>query len=570
MTSTEAPGTSWFFRLVQWLRPTAPLAVLATFRVRMVVACSLVVAAVTAVLAALTVYEQHWLSAALMTSLCAMTLLVLVLLRTRLTVEAVIRTQLTLAAALMAVITMQTQRLPIEILYWLSMLPMLASLLLGRREARFAAVGAMALGLALAALHRTSWRITDNPEVVTGPKPVVSFVLFVLSTLQIAQLSERVRARALAEAEAAGRARSLFLANVSHELRTPLNGVIGMAELLARSPLDGARAGQVEVIRQSGEVLVSLIDDLLDLTRIESGLLALEVVPMAPRALVAEVAALFAPLAAQKGVALQAACDPSVPDSLAGDPLRVRQVLMNLVANAVKFTDAGSVTVEARWRDGLVVGVRDTGIGMTADALARLFQPFAQGDATTTRRFGGTGLGLALCRQLCVRMGGDVRVASTPGVGTYFEVSLPLPVAPSASAPPAPARASLPPTSAKGSQRVLVVEDNAINQMVVGAMLEQLGLAFDAVNDGAAAVEAAARGGYQLVLMDCQMPVMDGFAATEAIRALPGAQGRVPIVALTASALPDELARCLACGMNATLSKPLTFADLDAALARYA
>ncbi len=570
MTTSELPGTTPFFRLVRWLRPTQPLELQASFRVHMLVGNGLITGAAASLVAVVSLRERHWLVAAVLAFSALVNVPFLALLRTRISIETLVRLQLALFGLFLASLGMQTRELPVGFMYWLSLLPMLATLLLGWRDAVIAAGVAATLGCSMATMHQLGWSLSDAPEPVGTVRPVVSFVLFVLSTLQIAQLSERVRAKAIAEAEAAGRARSLFLANVSHELRTPLNGVIGMAELLARSPLDGARARQVEVIRHSGEVLVSLIDDLLDLTRIESGHLALEAVPMAPRALVDEVAALFAPLAAQKGVTLTAACDPDVPERLAGDPLRVRQVLMNLVANAVKFTDAGSVTVEVRWRDGLIVSVRDTGIGMGADALRRLFEPFAQGDASTTRRFGGTGLGLALCRQLCARMGGDVRVESTPGVGSYFEVSLPLLVVSSPGAAATPERPSLPSPTVVGSKRVLVVEDNLINQMVVGSMLEQLGRPYDAVNDGAAAVEAAARGGYHLVLMDCQMPIMDGFAATQAIRALPGDAGRVPIVALTASALPDELERCLTCGMNATLSKPLTFADLDAALARYA
>ena len=405
-------------------------------------------------------------------------------------------------------------------------------------------------------------------------------------------------ARAAAEAAreqavAASAAKSEFLANMSHELRTPLNGVIGMADLLAVTPLSAEQARFVRVLHTSAESLLGVINQVLDFSKIEAGKLDLEAVGFDVRGVVAAAVDVVAHRATAKGLALSADVSDGVPSTAVGDPTRLRQVLVNLLSNAVKFTDAGGVTVRATAAvatDGPAGGcgadvrfeVTDTGPGIGPEGLARLFQSFSQVDASTTRRHGGTGLGLAISGRLARLMGGDIGVRSTPGAGSTFWFTVRLGTAaaeqcvdvPEAAAP-APV-ATVGPASVAGL-RVLVAEDNEVNQMVVGEMLRRLGVAHDVVNDGRAAVAAVAGGRYDLVLMDCQMPELDGFGATAAIRAAEAARGggggggggRLPIIALTANAITGDRERCLAAGMDDYLTKPLDARALAAKLAAW-
>ena len=381
------------------------------------------------------------------------------------------------------------------------------------------------------------------------------------------QAEEELRATRDA-ALASARAKSSFLANVSHEIRTPLNGVLGMASLLLDGPLDEQQRELAAAIQSSGSTLLTLVNDLLDLAKIEAGALRLERIPYAPALAVAEAAEVLRTRAADKGLALDVICDPEVPEAVLGDPTRLRQVLINLIGNAVKFTDRGRVEVavtcvpagpEALW---LEVAVEDTGIGFDASVAERLFRPFSQGDLSTTRRFGGTGLGLAICRELCQLMGGDIGCTSQPGVGSCFRLRVRVGrVAPTEPAPrPAPAR---PAVRLRG--RVLIAEDNAINLRITTAFCQRLGLETDCVGTGAAALRALERGGYDLVLMDCQMPDMDGYDATLAWRQRETGP-RIPILALTAHAMPEHRQRCLDCGMDAHLAKPIQDHVLLAAL----
>ena len=551
--------------------------------------------------------------------------------------------------------------------------------------------------------HRYSRPVSDESGDLVGR-------LFVVRESTAERQAEAAVRQALEEAERANAAKSEFLATMSHEIRTPMNGVIGMAGLLLDTPLGPEQREYAEAVRSSGQALLGIINDILDFSKIEAGRLELEDIDFDPAAVVEEVGEMLADAAHAKGVELILAIDPGLQRSLRGDPGRLRQVLMNLVGNAVKFTDAGEVVVscsaaeagdlvEARFE------VRDTGIGMTEEVQARLFESFTQADASTTRRFGGTGLGLAIARRLVEMMGGAITVASRPGAGSTFAFTVRLapgrhPVAhhperlsgtrallvddsatnlvvlaaqldawgistasaPSADdalrlahnaatagtpfdvvlsdylmpgrdgldladalarelAPPppviilssaggreaarrrdtgivarflvkparrsqlfdaiasaigaAPTRArssraaAAPPAPAAPGARVLVADDNAVNQRLAALILEKAGYRVDVVADGSEAVDAVARGQYDAVLMDCEMPILDGYAAAAEIRRREGGDGhRIPIIAVTASAMAGDAERATAAGMDAHVTKPIDRRELQLALNR--
>ncbi len=368
-------------------------------------------------------------------------------------------------------------------------------------------------------------------------------------------------------AEEADAAKSRFLAMMSHELRTPMTGLLGMIELLSRTALDEEQGGFVDVMRDSAETLLALLNDILDYSKLEAGKIQLEEIPFSPRAVLDDVVRLFQISATSKGLALSGTVDDSVPEWLRGDPLRLKQILSNLVSNGLKFTNEGAVTVSlsATRRDGdavdLVGSVADTGIGIPDDVQGQLFAAFEQGAANTSRRFGGTGLGLSICKRLVEGMDGWITVDSTLGDGSTFRFSV---IMHEAEMPQEDDPEDEPEAEAETPARpirILLAEDNDVNRMLVSRMLAAAGHRIDEVEDGAAAVEAVRREDYDLVLMDMQMPVMDGAEATTAIRALEGDRARVPVVALTADAVPEHRATYLAAGVDEVLLKPI---DWDA------
>jgi PAS domain S-box-containing protein len=369
-------------------------------------------------------------------------------------------------------------------------------------------------------------------------------------------------------AEQASRAKSAFLATMSHEIRTPMNGVIGMAQLLQGTHLSAEQQEYAEIIVSSAESLLIIINDILDFSKVEAGKLELEMLPFEPRPLLAGVVGMFMPQARARGIDLRLETDPQLPQWLTGDPARLRQVLVNLLGNAVKFTEHGSIhveldvqAVEAR-QVQFTLAVRDTGVGMAPEVVKGLFAPFYQGDSSITRRFGGTGLGLSITRGLVDLMGGHVDAESALGVGSTFTVSLRLPVP---ETPPLQAnRPTFTDADAVSHARILVADDALTNQKVALQMLDKIGLQGVAASNGDEAVRKLSRERFDLVLMDCQMPVMDGFAATRLIRSgVAGEHNRqIPIVAMTANALAGDRDRCLQAGMNDYLAKPVVFDDL--------
>ncbi len=373
-------------------------------------------------------------------------------------------------------------------------------------------------------------------------------------------------------AEAANVLKSHFLANMSHEIRTPLNGVLAMAQIMAMGELKGQQRERLDVIRQSGEALLTVLNDILDLSKIEAGRMELDHADFDAAELAHQIELAHAPVAFKKGLAFSVEVSEAARGVRCGDIGRLQQILNNLLGNAIKFTAKGEVRVRIdgegeEGADGLRIAVTDTGIGIPTDKLPLLFQKFAQVDSSTTRKFGGTGLGLAICRELAHLMAGTVWAESLQDVGSTFFLSVPLERTSEASAAAraeAPARRSADEVAAL---RILAAEDNPTNQLVLTTVLATFGLDVDIVGDGRQAVEAWRSGAYDLVLMDIQMPVMDGVAATRAIRAAEAQEGRArtPIIALSANAMTHQVKEYLEAGMDMHVAKPIQLTRLQEA-----
>lgn len=371
-----------------------------------------------------------------------------------------------------------------------------------------------------------------------------------------------------------------LLANMRHEIRTPMHGVLGMAELLLDTSLEQNQRALAEAVHASATSMLTLLDDLLDLSRLAAGGIELEHLTFDPRAVVESLLESFAPRARAKGLQCSAAFDEDLPERVSGDPDRLRQALSHLLANAVKFTERGQIGVQLRVdrRDAASVVIRfevtDTGIGLAPEACARVFEAFSQADSATTRRYGGAGIGLALVHRLAAAMRGSTGVTSELASGSCFWLRIPFALdaadtrarAGRLTSPPA---RSLAPRSAPSERpRVLVAEDHPVNQRVAVAMLERLGCSVAVVADGRAALEAIAKESFAMVFMDWQMPEMDGLQATTALRSLEASAGsaRLPVVALTANATPEDRARCFDAGLDGFVAKPFHLEDLSAAL----
>ena len=369
--------------------------------------------------------------------------------------------------------------------------------------------------------------------------------------------------------EEALRTKGEFLAVVSHEIRTPMNAVLGMAQLLMMTELNDEQRRYAETIRSSGELLLALINDILDLSKMESGKISLDARPVDLRAVVADVVQLMSAQAQQKKLYLKVAFADDVPAWIRGDATRLKQIFLNLVSNAIKFTHRGGTRIEVQSLSNgswLECRVKDTGIGIPPDRVGKLFEKFSQVDSSITRRYGGTGLGLAICKRLVEGMGGNIAVESKHYQGSTFTWRIPsIPSDP-------PAEVKRPdPAQRRGltDLRILLVEDNAVNQVLAMSMLQKLGATADLAQDGAEAVEKVRSGQYELILMDMQMPRMDGLNATRAIRGLTDVR-QPRIVALTANAMQSDRQACLDAGMDDFLSKPFQLGELQEKLSAVA
>ena len=420
----------------------------------------------------------------------------------------------------------------------------------------------------------------------TAAGRVIAWSFFPLKELELVRAyglditSDVALRRAKESAEESARAKSTFLATMSHELRTPMNGVLGCTQLLKDSSLTDQQLELIETMHRCADALLTLINDILDFSKIEAGKMTLEVADVNLRALIRDVMTLTEGLASQKGLALEVNIGPDVPEEFRGDPIRLRQILFNLVGNAIKFTKRGGVVVTVSLKstlsdtsDGVMVqwSVRDTGIGLTSEQQSQLFMAYGQAEASTARRFGGTGLGLMICRQLVELMGGAITVDSVFGEGSTFSYTTRL-----LPAIHREAAVSLSGTDQHGERnqvgplRVLVADDNEINQVVACKFLQKLGCQVELARTGHEAVEAISRTAYDVVLMDCEMPEMDGYEATREIRRREdGTLSRLPIMALTGHTSNEDAQKCRQAGMDTVLTKPLTMSALRSHLKKF-
>lgn len=445
--------------------------------------------------------------------------------------------------------------------------------------------------LSLTASHHVAAQVTERNQLIrdqsrlslwlTGLMLALALAFIIIVVRQFRSLRRHSReqealAHRLSEAqqaaEAGSRAKSAFLANMSHELRTPMHGLLGMLSLLKGEPLSKTQQEQLHAANDSAKHLLSLLDDILDLSKMEAGALSIHPEPLRLSRLLHELEELLRPQALAKGLTLNLRLDPELPAWVQADPTRLRQILLNLLSNAIKFTEAGRVSLSVRRlgapEAGVCFEISDTGIGMTPETLARLFQRFSQGDDSSSRRFGGTGLGLEISRSLARAMGGDIEVESSAGRGSQFRVRLPLPACEAGPEAELPLRLAAS-ARAEHSLRVLVSEDHPTNRSFLEAALQRLGHRAVFCHNGQQALERLQTEDFDLVLLDLHTPVMDGFEACRRMRQLPGAKGRIKILALSADAFEASRRQALEAGMDAFLSKPIGIDALGEQLARH-
>ena len=470
--------------------------------------------------------------------------------------------------------------------------PMLAptvALEIPQGERNFASV--VLVDLKGATFAGLSWRLTRSGSEflsVVAPPVGIALAAFAVLTVLLARfvgrstraISESNRALAIAkeQAEAGSRAKGEFLAHMSHEIRTPLNGVLGMLELLQFTPLDDVQRRYTTVMQRSGDVLLGLVNNILDLSRIEAGKIVLESRRFDPHGHVGEVMDVFDEAAKQKGLDLRSSVDSGVPRAASGDVVRIKQVLINLVGNAIKFTEKGGIRMAASasaagdQRVIFRVEVADTGLGMPPEQQARIFEAFEQADRSTTRRFGGSGLGLSIAKQLIEAMGGTLTLESEIGKGSRFVMTLPLAAIDAPTLDGAARGVVHKKAPEVVGRRILLVEDNPTNREVAIGLLGAMGCVVEGAEDGIEAVSRFQAGRFDLILMDCRMPRLDGYDATRRVREVEQRTGalRTPIVALTANALTDDVAMCRAAGMDDFLAKPVTREQLKTVVARWA
>ncbi|MBT9493538.1 MAG: response regulator [Paucibacter sp.] len=477
---------------------------------------------------------------------------------------------------------------------WADKLPLTAAEIVtdpGRSEAVLTQMAGLAAGihdLSLSASHQVSQDATERSDMVRHQARLSLWLTLLqcaltlgLATLVVHQFrsllrharDQRVQAAKLLEAqhaaEAGSRAKSLFLANMSHELRTPMHGLLGMLDLLKAAPLSPVQQLQLKAADDASQHLLAVLNDILDISKMEAGGISINRQAVDLRSLLGDVEQWSRSQAGAAGLDLHISTDADLPDWVSTDPTRLRQILLNLLGNAIKFTHSGQVSLHLSRKSGpsgaanWQFEVRDTGIGMDEATMGKLFQRFSQGDDSSSRRYGGSGLGLEISRNLARAMGGDITVQSQPGQGSTFALALPLAQCP---APPEPALASAQPHGAK-CLRILVSEDHPTNQAYLQAVLERLGHSADFCSNGLAALQRLqAADDYDLVLMDLHTPLMDGYQATRAMRALPGPKAAIRIIALSADAFEESRERAMQAGMDGFLAKPVSIAALAQAL----